>query len=316
MRALKVTHGPLSGQELARALGVSRTAVWNQVEALRRLGYEIGAATRVGYRLLVVPDVPYPWELRDGLRTQRFGQEAHHFDTLGSTQDEARRLAEAGAPEGTVVVAEKQRAGRGRLRRAWAAPRGGLWFSLLLRPERAPEEVIVLSLLAAVGVHQAIEEVTGLRATVRWPNDLLLDGRKVVGVLVELVSEQDVLRYVIVGIGINANVRSRDLPKEVRPIATSLREALGRGVPRVALLQRVLERMEALYGRYLSEGPRVVLDAWRALPSILGQRVRIEELRGTWEGTALDLDEEGALLVRTADGSTRRVLAGDVRVVG
>jgi BirA family biotin operon repressor/biotin-[acetyl-CoA-carboxylase] ligase len=300
---------------VSRALGVTRAALWKQVQALRRLGYEIEATPRVGYRLVRAPDVPYPWELRGGLSTKRFGQQAHHFDTLESTQDEARRLADKGAPEGTLVVAETQGAARGRLGRAYASPMGGLWFSLLLRPHRSPEAVIALSLLVAVGVHLGIEEVTGLRPTVRWPNDLLLDGRKLVGILIEMDSEQDVLRHAIVGVGINVNVRMRDFPADVRPIATSLREALGRDVPRVALLQRILEHVEVLYDAYLERGPSPILDAWRALPTILGQRVAVEELRERWEGTALDLDGEGALLVRRDNGAVQRVLAGDVRII-
>ncbi|MEX1253423.1 MAG: biotin--[acetyl-CoA-carboxylase] ligase [Dehalococcoidia bacterium] len=312
---MKATDGTISGGEVSRTLGVTRAALWKQVQALRRLGYEIESTPRVGYRLVSAPDVPYPWELRDGLRSKRFGQQAYHCDALGSTQDEARRLAGEGAPEGTVVVAETLDAARGRMGRAYVTPPGGLWFSLLLRPRRSPEQVIALSLLVAVGVHQGIEGVTGLRSTVRWPNDLLLDGRKIVGILIEMDSEQDVLRHAIVGIGINVNVRMRDFPKDVQPIATSLREALGRDVPRVALLQRTLERMEALYDTYLERGPRSVLDAWRALPTILGQRVAVEELRERWEGTATDLDDEGALLVRRDDGAVQRVLAGDVRIV-
>ncbi|HSC25716.1 MAG TPA: biotin--[acetyl-CoA-carboxylase] ligase, partial [Vicinamibacterales bacterium] len=228
VRELKAASGPASGGDIARALGVSRTAVWKQVRSLRRLGYEIEATPRVGYRLAGVPDVPYPWELRDGLETKRFGRSAYHFDTVGSTQHEVRRLADADAPEGTVVVAEEQRAPKARMGRSYVTPRGGLWFSLLFRPARSPEAVIALSLLAAVAVHQGIEEVTGLRPTVRWPNDLLHDGRKLVGILVEMDSEQDLLRYAVVGVGVNVNVSERDFPEELRPIATSLREALGR----------------------------------------------------------------------------------------
>jgi BirA family biotin operon repressor/biotin-[acetyl-CoA-carboxylase] ligase len=315
LRELKGTEGTVSGGEVARALGVTRAALWKQVQSLRRMGYEIEATPRVGYRLVRAPDVPYPWELRDGLQTKRLGQQAYHFATIGSTQDEARRLAEEGAPEGTLVVAETLGAARGRMGRAYATPPGGLWFSLLLRPRRSPEAVIALSLLSAVGVHLGIEELTGLRPTVRWPNDLLIDGRKIVGILIDMDSEQDVLRHAIAGIGINVNVRPRDFPKEVRPIATSLREALGRDVPRVALLQRILEHMEVLYDTYLERGPAPILDAWRALPTILGQRVSVEELRECWEGTAVDLDDEGALLVRRNDGPVQRVLAGDVRIV-
>ncbi len=312
---LRASPTPLSGAAEARRLGVTRSALWKQVEALRRMGYEIEAAPRVGYRLTSAPDRPYPWEVRAGLRTKRFGQRVRYLETTASTQDDCRALAEAGAPEGTLVVAERQEAARGRLCRAYFTPQGGLWCSLLLRPERAPEEVILLSLVAAIAVHEAVEEVTGLRATVRWPNDLLLEGRKFAGILIELASEQDVLRYVILGIGLNVNLRRDDFPEELRPIATSIREALGREAPRVTLLQRLLERLEALYDRYLAEGPDPVIETWLALPNILGQRVTVYAPHETWSGVASGLDREGALLVRTDDGAVRRVVAGDVRLV-
>ena len=316
LRELKqAAPAPRSGTQMGRALGVSRTAVWKQVRALRRLGYDIEAATRAGYRLVKVPDRLYPWEVGAGLRTERCGQRVHHLDVTGSTQDEARTLADAGSPEGTLIVAEEQRSPRGRLGRSYVSPRGGLWFSLLLRPRRPPGEVVTLSLLAAVGVHQAIEEVTGLRPDVRWPNDLLIDGRKIVGILVELASEGDLLRYVIVGVGVNVNLTEQDFPPELRPIATSLSQVLGDEVSRVSLLQRIMERTESLYDRYLEAGPGIILDCWRALPTLLGQRITVEELSERWEGTAVDLDGDGALLVRTDEGVLRRLLAGDVRII-
>ena len=168
--------------------------------------------------------------------------------------------------------------------------------------------------MAAVGIHRAVEAVTGLRAVVKWPNDLLLDGRKAAGILVELMSEQDVLHYAVIGVGINVNLRMDDFPAELRATATSLREVVGQEVSRLSLLQRTLEHMERLYYSYLDQGSGQVLTAWRSLPSILGQRVEVEEMRQTWEGVAVDLDDDGALLVRADDGGIRTLLAGDVRL--
>lgn len=312
---LKSAGGSVSGAGIARGAGVSRTALWKNVETLRRLGYEIEASTGVGYRLVATPDKPYPWEVNEGLGTQRFGRAVHYFDVIGSTQDEARRLAEAGAPEGTLVIAEEQRSPRGRMGRSYFTPPGGLWFSLLLRPRRSLDEVIHLSLLTGVAVHQAIETETGVRATVRWPNDLLIGERKLVGIGVELASEPDVLHHVIIGIGVNVNLSQSDFPPELQPIAISLRDALQRDVARVPLLRRILERIEALYDRYLTTGPGPILDAWRALPTIVGERVIVEELRSRWEGIAVDVSDDGALLVRTDDGRLHSVVAGDVRIV-
>ncbi len=314
LRALKEAPGAVSGAQLASAAGVSRTALWKRAQMLRRLGYEIDAARGIGYRLVAIPDRLYPWEVRDGLSTERLGQNVHHFLVTGSTQDEARRLAEAGAPEGTLAIAEEQHSPRGRLGRSYHTPPGGIWCSLLLRPRRSPEDIIQLSLLAAVAVHQAIVMTTGLRLLVRWPNDLLAEGRKLVGISLELTSEQDVLHYVVLGIGVNVNLKEQDFPTELRPIATSLSQLLGHDVARVPLLQRILERIETLYDSYLEHGPAPILEAWRALPTILGERISVQELTETWLGTAVDLDDKGALLVRDDAGAVRRVLAGDVRI--
>jgi BirA family biotin operon repressor/biotin-[acetyl-CoA-carboxylase] ligase len=305
----------VSGEELCGPLGLSRAGLWKRIESLRSLGYEIEGAAGSGYRLIAAPDVPYPWEIRAGLATTRLGQNARHFQTCESTQDDLRAAAEAGAPDGTLYIAEELRAARGRMGRSFYTPRGGLWFSLLLRPERPPNELALLSLAVAVALHQATNELTGLSPLLRWPNDLLLDGRKMAGILLEMASEQDVVRYVIPGVGVNVNLRTSDFPPDLRPIATSLREALGRDVPRVALLQRFLERLESLYDDYLANGPSPVLDAWRALPTILGKRIAIEERDRTWEGTAHDIDADGALLVRNGGGDLKRVLAGDVRII-
>jgi BirA family biotin operon repressor/biotin-[acetyl-CoA-carboxylase] ligase len=313
---LRRSATPLSGEAIGRSLGVSRAALWKRIETLRALGYSIEGAAGSGYRLTGSPDVPHPWEVRNGLdtKTKRLGRSVRHFERCVSTQDDLRAAAEAGAPEGALFIAEELEAARGRMGRSFFTPRGGLWFSLLLRPERPPQEVALLSLAVAVALHQAIEHVTALRPLVRWPNDLLIDGKKIAGILVEMASEQDVVRYVIPGIGVNVNVRAGDFPADLRPIATSLSEALGRDVPRVALLQRFLERMELLYDEYLGAGATPVLDAWRGLPTILGQRIVVEERTHAWEGTAEDIDAEGALLVRDG-GETRRVIAGDVRII-
>jgi BirA family biotin operon repressor/biotin-[acetyl-CoA-carboxylase] ligase len=309
------TTESVSGEALSHSLGLSRAGLWKRIESLRALGYEIEGAAGEGYRLLASPDVPYPWELRAGLATERLGLSVRHYDMCESTQDELRIAADAGAPDGTLYVAEELGAARGRMGRSFYTPRGGLWFSFLLRPERPPNVLALISLACAVALHQAIDDVTGLRPLVRWPNDLLIDGKKVAGILVEMASEQDVVRYVIPGIGVNVNLRASDFPSELRPIATSLREELGRDVPRVALLQRFLERMESLYDEYLEDGPAPVLDAWRALPTILGKRIVVEERTHAWDGTAEDIDADGALLVRNGGSDLKRVLAGDVRII-
>ena len=303
----------LSGVEIGDRFGVSRTAVWKWVETLRSLGYVIQSSRRDGYQLAESVDRPYPWEVIEGLYSTRFGHSVHYFPSISSTQDEARRLAEEGVEEGTVVVAEEQVVPRGRLGRAYCTPPGGLWLSLVLRPRRSPGEVGSLPLLAAVAVGRAVQEVTGLEVTVKWPNDLLLKGRKVVGVLVELMSEQDLVRYAIVGIGVNVNLMPSDLPPELRNAATSLKEEVGSEVSRLILFRRIMERMEELYDQHMECGAAEVIKAWRSLPTILGEWVEVDDGADKWEGEAVDLDKDGALLVRV-DGKLRRVVAGDIRL--
>ena len=303
----------LSGVEISERFGVSRTAVWKWVGTLRRLGYVIQSSPRGGYRLSGSVDRPYPWEVIDGLRSARFGHSVHYFVSISSTQDEARRLAEKGVEEGTVVVAEEQVVARGRLGRAYCTPPGGLWLSLVLRPRRSPGEVGSLPLLAAVAVGRAVQEVTGLEVTVKWPNDLLLKGRKAVGVLVELMSEQDLVRYAVVGIGVNVNLTPSDLPPELRNAATSLKKEVGSEVSRLILFRKIMERMEELYDRYMEYGAAEMIRAWRSLPTILGEWVEVDDGTDKWEGEAVDLDQDGALLVRV-DGRLRRVVAGDIRL--
>lgn len=305
----------VSGGALAASLGVSRTAVWKHIEALRALGYRIEAVPRRGYRLVGRPDRLFPWEVQSRLQTQRLGRWIEHHDSIGSTNQRAKVLAVEGAPEGTVVVAEEQLAGKGRLGRTWISPHAeGLFASVILRPPLAPREAPKLTLMTAVAVQRAIAEVCGLQARIKWPNDLELGGKKVCGILVELGTELDAVGYVVVGIGINANLRLELLPEDVRERATSLAHELGRPVERPALLASVLAYMEALYDQVLRHGFATVIELNRRLSSTLGHRVRVLAPGGEWEGLACDIDGDGALVVRTDDGAVRRVHSGEVSI--
>ncbi|NLN29260.1 MAG: biotin--[acetyl-CoA-carboxylase] ligase [Firmicutes bacterium] len=305
----------VSGAELASRLGVSRNAVWKQVESLRDLGYSIEAVPRKGYRLVERPDRLYPWELGAVLTTERFGRHIEYHESIGSTNERAKALGVAGKPEGCIVVAEEQTAGRGRLGRSWISPFAeGLFVSLLLRPPFRPWEAPKLTLLSAVAVQRAISEVCGLESKIKWPNDLELRGKKVCGILVEMGMEMDAVSYVVVGIGINANLRVDVLPDDVRERATSLRHELGRPVDRVALLASLLSYFERLYDQALGDGFRTVLELNRRLSSTLGRRIRVLTARDEWEGVAVDIDHNGALLVRRDDGSVQAVHSGEVSI--
>ncbi|MDI7275788.1 MAG: biotin--[acetyl-CoA-carboxylase] ligase [Anaerolineae bacterium] len=250
-----------------------------------------------------------PELIAEGLGTCWLARNIAYYESVGSTNDEARRLALAGAPEGTLVLAEEQTAGRGRLQRRWLAPRGqALLFSLVFYPTFEARDAFRLTMLASLACVQAVQEQTGLRPEIKWPNDLLLQGKKLAGILSELGQAGDRL-YAVVGIGLNVNVDFSPWP-ELREQATSLREALGRPVPRLPILQATLRRMEAGYDR-LRTGASP-FDEWMANLATLGQSVQVTTPEGTFEGKASGVDPDGALQVTLPDGSTRRVLAGDV----
>ncbi|MGI9951620.1 biotin--[acetyl-CoA-carboxylase] ligase [Moorellaceae bacterium AZ2] len=303
----------VSGQELSRKLGLSRTSIWKHIQALRQEGYQISASTRRGYILLNTPDCFYPEEVVAGLRTSWLGRPFYYYDEVGSTNQVAKDLADAGAPEGTVVVAESQRSGRGRLGRSWFSPGGkGIWVSTILRPRVAPVQLPQLSLLAAVALREAIEETTGLRPGIKWPNDLLLRGRKIAGILTEMRAEMDTTQYVVLGTGVNVNLGPDDFTPEIQSLATSLQLELGRKIARLPLLQALLYHLERWYECWQEEGFAPVGQAWRRASITLGRPVRVMTPERVYEGRAVDIDEEGALLVKDAAGRLRRFNYGEI----
>jgi len=298
-RALLATlaSGPVAGPEIAERLGVSRAAVWKQVETLREAGFEI-EPTGEGYAVESVPEY--------GAAAVEFGLDApftvEYHDSLPSTNDRARELA-AGGESDVVVLADEQTGGRGRLSREWRSPSGGVWLSLLVRPPVPPTQAPLFTLAAAVAVVRAAE-AAGVDAGIKWPNDVVVRGddgdRKLAGVLTEMEGEADRVSWLVIGVGVNANVDAEPLPDR----ATSLRTEVG-DVDRRAFVQRLLEAFEDLRG-----DPASILDAWRAHAVTLGQRVRVETPGGVVEGEAVDVTSPGALVVATEDGE-RTVHAGD-----
>lgn len=303
----------VSGEEICKALSVTRTAVWKNINALKEDGYKIEARSRAGYLFKSAPDIPYPQEIREGLFTRVFGHKIYHYNSVPSTNLLARELAQKGAPEGTLVVAEEQTGGKGRLGRSWHSPRGkGLCFSLIFRPPAAPAQAAQLTILAAVALTGAIRKETGLMAGIKWPNDLLFEGKKICGILTEMSAEMDRVNHLVLGAGINVNQSAEDFPEEVRDTATSLLLALNRPVPRVRLIQSILASIEKWYNRWLTEGFTPALGRWKDFSVTLQRPVRIHTLKESWDGWAEDLDEEGALILRMPDRSRRRVVSGEV----
>ena len=304
-------HSFVSGEEISRKLQVSRTAVWKHIQHLKECGYEITAQPHLGYRLSGVPDRMLPDEIADGLATAVMGKKIISYASTTSTNDVASVLAEQGAREGTLVVAEHQTKGRGRLGRAWASPgNSGLYFSLILRPDIQPAEAGKITLMSAVGVAKVLRGY-GAAAAIKWPNDVYLDKEKVCGILTEMSAEQDLINFIVVGIGININADSGVLPAG----ATSLKINRGEKIDRILLLQRLLRELEHIYDDVNSKNFSNIIQMWRDYSMTLGHRVNVTWRGNLVEGQAMDVDETGALIVRDDFGFLHHVHSGDITMV-
>lgn len=304
----------LSGAELAAALGVSRTAIWKQIKALERAGYCFEAVPSKGYRLLHSPDVLTRAALADGLRTRAVGREIILLTETGSTNTIAMELANKGAVEGTVVFAEAQTGGRGRMGRRWASPRGNLYLSVVLRPAVPVHKAPAITLMAAVAVASVIREHLKVPAGIKWPNDILIAGKKAAGVLTEMSAEPDRIRHLVFGIGVNVNMDMREAPDDVRRTATTLAAAAGRRIDRSAFAQALLAGLDRWYQRFLGNAADVI-EAWREMSVTLGSRVAVQGSGLSAEGTAVDVDAEGRLLLQLDDGVLQQISAGDVTIL-
>ena len=305
----------VSGEAISGKLGLSRAAVWKHVNALRGQGYRIEAVPARGYRLIAIPDRLGTLEIGPLLNTHDLGQTLHCSEELPSTNDRARELADAGAVHGEVVIAECQTAGRGRRGRAWSSPAGkNLYLSVILRPALPPQRAPELTLVASVAACDACRKA-GVDAGIKWPNDLLVDGRKVAGILTELSAEADAVHWVILGIGVNLNAAPGDFPAELHAVATSLSIERGQPVPRALFAAALLSELEQWLDLHAAEGFGPIRDAWRERSVTLGREVRVDGDGGEIAGVAEDIDDSGALLVRGAGGLVR-IVAGDVRLVG
>ena len=305
----------ISGESIAGELKISRTAVWKHIQKLREHGYEILSRERRGYKLKDAPDLLLPSEIQIGLDTQIIGVEMNYEPSVDSTNRVAKALAYHGAQDGTIVVAEEQTGGKGRLDRKYFSPRGkGIWFSVILRPNFLPKEASKITLMAAVAVAEAMTRFD-LKPEIKWPNDILFDGRKLVGILTEMTGEMGKIYYIVVGIGINVNIAREDFPEEIRDIAASLSEINGEEVPRVKFFRAVLEEFDKIYREVNENGFGKILTLWRKYNVTLGKNIRVISVidDNDFTGKAVDLNEDGALVVETPEG-LRTVYAGDVSI--
>jgi len=309
--ALRESAEPVSGEALAGRLGLSRAAVWKRINRLKALGYAIQGSPRRGYRLLGLPDKLLPQEIASGLQARLLKGPIHYFDTLPSTNDLAKELGARGAPEGTLVVAEGQSRGRGRLGREWNSPPGvGLYVSVLLRPPLPPADLPQITLTAGVAVVRALRQAGGVTAGIKWPNDLVLAGKKLGGILTEMETESDRISHLVVGLGLNVN--NRQFPAELADLATSLALTTGRTFSRLRILQVWLEELESLYQRFLAREFAAILEEWKDYTVTLGRAVRVRQGAVEICGQALEVAADGALLVRTRSGEVVRVISGEI----
>ena len=308
----------VSGEEMSRTLGVSRAAVWKAIAALREEGYQIHSSTRRGYCLGFAPDRIREGELKGPLAGCRVGRELVCLETVDSTNTECKRRALTGAAEGLVVLSEEQSAGRGRLGRSFQSPRGtGLYLSALLRPRLSPEQVSSLTAWTAVAVCQGIQRACGLTPRIKWTNDIVLEGRKVCGILTELglESETNSLEYLVVGIGVNVNQRLEDFDPELRDFAGSLSMSLGRPVRRGELAAEIIRALDRMYAAF-PQGKQPYLEAYRNACLTVGQEVQLITPASRRQARALEIDEEFRLVVEYPDGAREALSAGEVSVRG
>jgi BirA family biotin operon repressor/biotin-[acetyl-CoA-carboxylase] ligase len=310
----KPPGGSVSGADLSRELGVSRTAIWARIEALRALGYDIEASPHLGYRLVSAPDLLHADDLLSRLGTTLvIGRDIRVFERTTSTNDIIARLARDGIREGAVVFAESQSRGRGRLGRLWISPaRKGLWFSILLRPDLPPQSATQLTVAAATALARAVAQQTGLVPEIKWPNDLLIRGKKVAGILTELTAELDHIKEVVLGIGVNVNLEAGELPPDLRKSATSLKIESGQAVDRAELAVAVLRELDGDYEQIRRGQFELVAAEWQQRCGTLGREVSIRIGDRVIRGRAESLDAEGALLLRTQHGRLERIIGGDV----
>lgn len=305
----------VSGEQISEAVGISRSAVWKHIKSLRKDGYTIESHSRVGYKLTATPDKLYPEEICSQLGTEVIGSGIVHLDITDSTNNVAKELASSGAPEGVVVIAEEQSHGRGRLGRTWISPPGkGICVSIILRPDISPIDAPKLTLLAAVALARTFNSYPGVEPGIKWPNDILIKGKKISGVLTEMNAELERVNFIVLGIGINVNTKIEELPEALMPIATSLSIETKREYSRREVLVNLLKNLEELYLPFKNGNYSMMLEEWKKYSVTLNRSVRVVSQKEVIQGKAIDLGEDGAMLVETVEGPVR-VLAGEVSFI-
>jgi BirA family biotin operon repressor/biotin-[acetyl-CoA-carboxylase] ligase len=314
LSALRANPGGVSGAQIAEELKISRAAIWSRIEELRRLGYGIEAGPHLGYRLISSPDVLHADDLLARLgKTKVIGRDIRVFEETTSTNDIVEKLARDGVKEGVVVFAESQTRGRGRLGRKWISPaHKGLWFSILLRPKLRPQQTTQLTVASATALRRAIFSETNIRPEIKWPNDILMRGKKVAGILTELSAEVDRVRHIILGIGIDVNLNANEFPAELKKTATSLKIETSDAVPRAELAVAILRELDFDYARIGGGKFPAIADEWESGCTTIGKNVTVHIGNREIRGRAESLDDDGTLRLRTEHGHLERIIGGDI----
>lgn len=316
IRLLKECDDFLSGQELSQRLQVSRTAVWKVINQLKAEGYAIEAVRNRGYRLVESGDVLTAAEIESCMESKWMGRKVLFLEETDSTNTEGRRQAEKGAADGTLVVAERQSAGKGRRGRNWSSPAGsGIWMSLILKPDLEPSCAPMLTLLAGLAVSLGIEDFCGIKSQIKWPNDLTLSGKKICGILTEMSADMEMIRYVVVGIGINVN--TEEFPEEIGETATSLLIEGGQRLKRGGMIACIMKRMEEYYERFLvTSDLSCIGKEYEERLVNLDRQVLVLAPKGQYQGICRGINSNGELLVEREDGTVTQVMSGEVSVRG
>ncbi|MBA7475013.1 Bifunctional ligase/repressor BirA [subsurface metagenome] len=305
----------VSGEVLAQKLGISRVAVWKQIQKLKDTGYKITSDQNLGYCLVSRPDLLLPQEIQRGLSTNYVGKEIYYFPELKSTNIMAKEKAlhrAEGIDGGTLIIAERQSAGKGRLGREWFSPVGGIWLSIILYPQLSPSYISRITLMTAVAVVKAIKVCTQIESQIKWPNDILINEKKVCGILTEMSAELDIINWVVAGIGINVNISHREFPENIQENTISLKEASGKEVLRVKLVQIFLQEFEKYYEILKRREFSSILKEWKLYSHTLGRKIRVDTGEKIITGEVVDINEEGALILKKEDSELAEIISGTI----
>ena len=316
LRFLK-THNTeyLSGQDLSDVLRISRVAVWKHIKKIQTLGYTVESKQKEGYKLTKNSDLLLPWEIISGLKTKVLGQEAYYFDSIDSTQSQALKMANESKNNGTIVIAEKQTGGRGRSGRKWVSPKGGIWFSIILHPKFDISNTTLFPIASSLALSNAIEKVCRISTELKWPNDLTIKGKKLAGMLVDASFESNRIENLILGVGINFEVDTKEIEKTLRKTpnyygVSSLNEQKNKCKP-IELIQSFLSELEQVYEELNSNQTNKIISKWTKKSSTIGKKIEIDTNDGKITGEAIKIDNDGGLLIKDK-GKTHKVIAGDV----